>query len=99
MDARTSCAVSAALAADPYAPALVLVTHHVEEVPPGFTHGLLLRGGKVVAAGPVEEVLTDATLSEAFGLSLDRRAERRPLVARAPDGRPTAAELSVTRRA
>ena len=42
----------AALAADPYAPAIVLVTHHVEEIPPGFTHVLLLRGGRVVAAGP-----------------------------------------------
>src|SRR5213076_2582929 len=38
-----------ALAADPYAPALVLVTHHVEEIPPGFSHALLLRGGGVVA--------------------------------------------------
>jgi iron complex transport system ATP-binding protein len=66
------------LAADAYAPALVLVTHHVEEVPPGFTHGLLLRAGRVVAAGPVEDVLTDGPLSEAFGLSLtvERRSGR-----------------------
>ncbi|RZS82761.1 iron complex transport system ATP-binding protein [Motilibacter rhizosphaerae] len=60
----------AALAADPASPALVLVTHHVEEVPPGFTHALLLREGRVVAAGPVEEVLDEQHLSEAFGLPL-----------------------------
>ena len=59
-----------ALADDPYAPALVLVTHHVEEVPIGFTHGLLLREGRVVAGGPLADVLTDAALSEAFGLPL-----------------------------
>ena len=44
-----------AIAADPYAPAMVLVTHHVEEIPPGFTHVLLLRDGKVVAAGPIDD--------------------------------------------
>ena len=66
------------LAADPDAPALVLVTHHVEEVPPGFTHALLLRKGGPVAAGPVGEVLADGPLSEAFGLPLvvERRDER-----------------------
>ena len=41
------------IAADEDAPALVLVTHHVEEIPPGFTHVLLLRDGRVVAAGPI----------------------------------------------
>jgi iron complex transport system ATP-binding protein len=61
----------AGLAADPYAPALCLVTHHVEEIPPGFTHVLLLRDGKVVAQGPLESTLTSATLSETFGLALD----------------------------
>nr|WP_231126725.1 ATP-binding cassette domain-containing protein [Motilibacter aurantiacus] len=59
-----------ALAADPAAPALVLVTHHVEEVPPGFTHAMLMRAGGVVVAGPVEEVLTAEPLSDAFGLRL-----------------------------
>jgi iron complex transport system ATP-binding protein len=53
-----------------YAPAQVLVTHHVEEIPPGYTHALLLRGGEVVAGGPVEEVLTQQTLSDTFGLAL-----------------------------
>ena len=55
------------LAADPDAPALVLVTHHVEEVPPGFSHGLLLSEGKVVAAGLLSDVLTAENLSAAFG--------------------------------
>src|SRR5919199_847959 len=53
-----------------YAPAQVLVTHHVEEIPPGYTHALLLRGGEVVAAGPLDEVVTEPALSETFGLHL-----------------------------
>jgi iron complex transport system ATP-binding protein len=59
------------LAQDEAAPAIVLVTHHLEEVPPGFTHAMLLRDGGVVAAGPVEEVLTSENLSTTFGLPLD----------------------------
>jgi len=59
-----------ALAADPIAPAMVLVTHHVEEVPDGFTHALLLRRGTVVAQGKVDEVFTTEHLSKAFGLPL-----------------------------
>jgi iron complex transport system ATP-binding protein len=55
------------LAADPDSPALVLVTHHVEEVPPGFSHGLLLSEGQVVAAGLLTDVLTAENLSAAFG--------------------------------
>ncbi|WP_396187640.1 ABC transporter ATP-binding protein [Citricoccus sp.] len=58
------------LASDLAAPALVLVTHHVEEVPPGFTHALLMRQGRVVAAGPLEQTLTEDHLSTAFGLPL-----------------------------
>lgn len=58
------------LALDAEAPASVLVTHHVEEIPPGYSHGLLLRGGKVVAAGLLDEVLTDENLSATFGLPL-----------------------------
>ncbi len=53
-----------------YAPAQVLVTHHVEEIPPGYTHALLLRQGAVVTAGPADDVLTAEALSETFGLSL-----------------------------
>jgi iron complex transport system ATP-binding protein len=60
----------AELAADPASPVLVLVTHHVEEIPPGFTHLLLLGDGKVEAAGPIEEVLTAENLSRAFGIDL-----------------------------
>jgi iron complex transport system ATP-binding protein len=63
-------ATLAGLAKDEGAPALVLVTHHVEEIPPGFTHALVLSGGGVVAAGPIEESLTSETLSKAFGLPL-----------------------------
>lgn len=59
------------LAMDEAAPAIVLVTHHLEEVPPGFTHAMLMRDGGVVAAGPVAEVLTSGNLSETFGLPLD----------------------------
>ena len=59
------------LALDEDAPAIVLVTHHLEEVPPGFTHAMLMRDGEVVAAGPVDEVLTSDNLSETFGLPLD----------------------------
>jgi iron complex transport system ATP-binding protein len=59
-------------------PGLVLVTHHVEEITPAFTHALLLRGGRVVAAGPRERVLTTARLGETFGapVRLGRRAGR-----------------------
>ncbi|MEV6427372.1 ABC transporter ATP-binding protein [Nocardia sp. NPDC051463] len=62
------------LAADPDAPAMVLVTHHVEEIPPGFTHGLLLNEGAVVAQGLLPEVLTADNLSAAFSqsIALDR---------------------------
>ena len=59
-----------ALAADPEAPPVVLVTHHLEEVPPRFTHALALRDGRVAAAGPIAEVLEAAVLSETFGLPL-----------------------------
>lgn len=48
------------------APALVLVTHHVEEITPAFTHALMLRAGRVVVAGAREKVLTSANLSETF---------------------------------
>jgi iron complex transport system ATP-binding protein len=58
------------IALDEDAPALVLVTHHVEEIPPGFTHVLLLCGGRVVAGGPLEDTLTAAALGETFSISL-----------------------------
>ncbi|MEU4687722.1 ABC transporter ATP-binding protein [Actinoplanes sp. NPDC023714] len=66
------------LALDPDAPAMVLVTHHVEEIPPGFTHGLLLREGNVVASGLLGEVMTAENLTKTFGLPLvvDRIGDR-----------------------
>lgn len=57
-------------ASSPSSPAMVMVTHHVEEIPAGFTHVLLLKAGRVAAAGPVAEVLTSELLSETFGLPL-----------------------------
>ncbi|GFZ79793.1 iron ABC transporter ATP-binding protein [Nesterenkonia alkaliphila] len=53
------------------APATVLVTHHLEEIPPGFTHVLLLRDGELVAAGPMGETLTSENLSETFEVPLE----------------------------
>jgi iron complex transport system ATP-binding protein len=66
------------LAQDPQAPAIVLVSHHVEEVPAGFTHALLLREGAVVAAGPIREVLRSSLVSTCFGMPLlvFRRGDR-----------------------
>lgn len=58
------------IAGDLEAPALVMVTHHVEEIPPHFTDVLLLREGRVVAQGPIEITLTEANLSQTFGLDL-----------------------------
>ncbi len=66
------------LANDPGSPATVLVSHHVEEIPPGFTHALLLRSGAAVAQGPVDEVISAINLSATFGM---------PLLVRYEDGR------------
>ncbi len=68
----------ATLAADPDAPASVLVTHHVEEIPVGYSHVLLLRGGAVIAAGLLDDVLTDENLTATFDvpLTLARRRGR-----------------------
>jgi iron complex transport system ATP-binding protein len=63
------------LAMDEMSPATVLVSHHVEEIPPGFTHVLLLREGRVVAAGPLERVLTEDVLSHTFGMPMTLRHE------------------------
>jgi iron complex transport system ATP-binding protein len=60
----------AEVAQDPDSPALVVVTHHVEEISPGFTHAMLLRQGEVVASGLLESVMTGDNLSAAFGLPL-----------------------------
>jgi len=73
--------VLAELARDPAragARPLVMVTHHLEEIPPGITHALLLRQGAVVAAGPVAQTLTSAALGDAFGVAVtvDRAGAR-----------------------
>ena len=59
-------------------PTIVFVTHHVEEIMPVFSHVLLLRAGRVLAAGPKEEVLTSANLSATFNapMRLHRQSER-----------------------
>jgi iron complex transport system ATP-binding protein len=69
------------LAYDPDAPATILVSHHLEEIPPGFGHALLMRDGRVVAAGLIDQVLTEANLAATFGM---------PFVVTTTDGRWTA---------
>jgi len=59
-----------ALAQDDFSPTVVMVTHHVEEVPRATTHVALLREGRLVAAGPVAEVLTSDAVSAAFGIDV-----------------------------
>jgi iron complex transport system ATP-binding protein len=66
----------AEFAADTSSPPFVLVTHHVDEIPPGTTHALVLRDGRVIAAGPLDEALTADTLSECYRMPLE--LERRP---------------------
>ncbi|MDP4688594.1 MAG: ABC transporter ATP-binding protein, partial [Pontimonas sp.] len=57
-------------ASDPGSPAMVMVTHHVEEIPTGFTHLLVIAGGSAIAQGPIADTLTGDVLSEAFGRPL-----------------------------
>ncbi|GAA1147001.1 ABC transporter ATP-binding protein [Microbacterium oxydans] len=65
-------------ASSPTTPAMLMVTHHVEEIPVGFTHVLLIRDGSVVAAGPIADTLTAETLTDTFGM---------PIVLSSEDGR------------
>ena len=58
-------------ASHPDAPAIIMVTHHLEEIPTGFTHALVLKDGKISAAGPITQTLTTEKLSEAYGLDLE----------------------------
>ena len=67
---ETLVATLAGLCADPSAPTTVLVTHHLEEIPPGITHVLLLRRGREVAKGPLSAVLNDDNLSRAYAMPL-----------------------------
>ncbi len=71
------------LADDPEAPASVLVTHHVEEIPPGVSHVLLLRDGRVAASGLASDVLTAENLTATFGLPLTVERRRGRWYARA----------------
>jgi iron complex transport system ATP-binding protein len=64
-----------ALAQDNAAPPIVMVTHHVEEIPIAFTHVLLLRKGQVLASGPLDQALSGPALSECFGLPLTLQSQ------------------------
>lgn len=70
-------------ASSPTTPAMVMVTHHVEEIPVGFTHVLLVRDGAVVAQGPIAEALTSETLTATFGLPIALNADGGRYAARA----------------
>ncbi|WP_314854649.1 ABC transporter ATP-binding protein [uncultured Microbacterium sp.] len=70
----------------PTTPAMVMVTHHVEEIPLGFTHVLLLRDGGVVAAGPIDEALTAQNLSDTFGMPIALSSDGGRFAARATNG-------------
>jgi len=67
----------------PTTPAMIMVTHHVEEIPVGFTHVLLLREGTVVAAGPIAETLTADNLTDTFGMQIALHEEAGRYSARA----------------
>ncbi|WP_062213556.1 ABC transporter ATP-binding protein [Demequina oxidasica] len=63
------------LAGDHRSPAMIMVTHHVEEIPVGFTHVSLIRDGKIAAAGPIAETLTSENLSSLYDMSVDLRED------------------------
>jgi iron complex transport system ATP-binding protein len=71
------------LSKDPLAPATVIVTHHIEEIPVGTTHALLLRDGVAVAQGEVASVITDQNLTQAYGLAINVQTEGGRFFARA----------------
>ena len=71
------------LAGDPAVPPMVLVTHHLEELPGGITHVALLRAGRMVAAGPSEVVLADGPVSDSFGIAVTVERSRGRWSARA----------------
>lgn len=71
------------LSSDPLAPATVIVTHHIEEIPAGTTHALLLREGTAVAQGNIKEVITDLNLTQAFGVAITVQYEGGRYFARA----------------
>jgi iron complex transport system ATP-binding protein len=71
------------LSRDPLAPATIIVTHHIEEIPVGTTHALLLRDGVAVAQGEVASVITDQNLTQAYGLAITVQTEGGRFFARA----------------
>ena len=70
-------------ASSPSTPAMLMVTHHVEEIPVGFTHVMLIRDGAVVAAGPIAETLTAQALTDTFGMPITLSSEDGRYAARA----------------
>ena len=70
-------------ARDPLAPATVIVTHHIEEIPSGTSHALLLKDGEVVASGDVNQVITDENLTSAYGLPISVQSQNGRFFARA----------------
>ena len=70
-------------ASSPDSPAMVMVTHHVEEIPAGFTHALLLAEGGITAAGPIDEIITGEHLSRTFGITLQVHRDGDRFTARA----------------
>lgn len=72
-----------AYAQAPIAPAMVMVTHHLEEIPLGFTHALLLSNGRVYAAGEIGKTITTDKVSEAFGLEIEVKNDGGRFTARA----------------
>jgi iron complex transport system ATP-binding protein len=70
-------------ASSPSSPAMVMVTHHVEEIPPGFTHVLLLAAGRITAAGTLDSTLTAQNLGSTFGLPIELTSSGGRFAARA----------------
>jgi iron complex transport system ATP-binding protein len=70
-------------ASAPAAPAIVMVTHHVEEIPPAFTHAMLMANGRITSSGLIPDVITAANLSLAFGIDLELTTHAGRFAARA----------------
>lgn len=65
-----------ALAASHPQMAIVMVTHHLEDIPPGFGHALLIREGRAVFSGEIDQALSAGNLQDCFGLALEVRMQR-----------------------
>jgi iron complex transport system ATP-binding protein len=70
-------------ASDPTAPASILVTHHIEEIPSGTTHALILKSGTIAVSGPIQDVITSEHMSAVFELPMEVRSEGSRFFARA----------------